>query len=89
MGNFVRHYVVGNDAPPWMVAGVRALGAGFVLAMHSGTASWLATGHDVSVALVVSVNVFFGTLVLRWGLEGKIDQGKNGGKGNPTQGTSP
>jgi len=80
MTRFYRHYVMGNGAPPWVVAGIRGLGAAILLSIQAGLASWTATGGDLEVTVIVSLNLFVGTLIVRWGIEGKIDQGKGGGE---------
>ena len=72
------HALVGNDTPPWIVAGARGLLEAF---LYAGVAFFgiFTQSDDVKLLISTPGAIFFTQLLLRWGLEGAIDTRKNGG----------
>lgn len=77
MGDFVRHYIVGNDRPPLAIALVRALLGALIL---GGAAALNAWDGSTSVELIIrsGLTAAVGFLLLRGAAEGWIDTRKNG-----------
>ena len=80
MNDFVRHYYVGNDAPPWAVALVRGIAAAVIAGATAFFAVWAQT-DDVKLLITAGTVPALAVLAARFGLEGAIDQRKNGGNG--------
>ena len=78
MSDFVRHFVIGNDTPPWLVAVTRALIFGSLLGLGALVTAWQSgeSGEDLAKAFVGALMAY---VILRAGVEGYIDQRKNGG----------
>ena len=72
------HALVGNDTPPWIVAGARGLLEAF---LYAGVAFFgiFTQSDDVKLLISTPGGVFLSTLIVRWGVEGIIDTRKNGG----------
>lgn len=77
MGWFIKHCIVGNDMPPWVVALCRGFAAALIAGAISFFAVWQNT-DDVRVLVSAGAVPFLTTLAWRFGLEGTIDQRKNG-----------
>ncbi len=78
MADFIRHYVVGNDRPPWAISLVR----GFISALITGGIGFLGVWSqtdEVKVLVIAGALPFLTTLSLRFGLEGTIDTRKGNG----------
>ena len=73
------HWIVGNDTPPWIVAGARGLLQAFLLAALSFFSIW-AQVDDVKLLISTPAEVFFGVLLFRWIGEGALDSWKGGKK---------
>lgn len=80
MHDFVRHYVVGNDAPPWAVALTRGVLAAVIVGLLSFLAMWQTT-DDAKTLIIAGATPALIVLAQRFGFEGMIDQRKNGGSG--------
>ena len=75
--DMARHAFIGNDTPPWIVAGAR----GFLGALISGSLGFLVTWQgtdEVKVLVSAGVTPFLTYLGIRLGIEGFIDARKNG-----------
>lgn len=77
MNWFIQHCIIGNDMPPWVVALCRGFLAAFITGALGFLAVWQNT-DDVRVLVTAGAVPFLTTLALRFGLEGAIDQRKNG-----------
>ncbi|KKN05884.1 hypothetical protein LCGC14_1082780, partial [marine sediment metagenome] len=74
MGDFIRHYVVGNDRPPLAIAAVRALLGALILGGAAALNAWDGnTGVEVIVRAGLTAAVGF--LLLRGAAEGWLDAG--------------
>ena len=77
MGNFAKHYLVGNDRPPWAIS----LARGVVSALITGGIGFLGVWSqtdEVKVLIIAGALPFLTTLSLRFGIEGTVDTRKNG-----------
>ena len=75
MRNAMYHIIYGNDAPAWATAAARGVLAGLLLGTQTGLATWTASG-DLAVAAIAAANVFIGTIIVRFGIEGAVDAHK-------------
>jgi hypothetical protein len=82
MSGFWRHYIVGNDVPPWLVALCRAVLGALLLGSYAAVGAW-ATTNEPKVIIVAFLVSFLGYLKTRGIIEGAIDQRKNGNRGPP------
>ena len=75
--DFIRHYVIGNDRPPWAIALVRALLGALLLGAAAAINAW---DGSTSVELIIraGLTAAIGFLLLRGAAEGLIDTRKNG-----------
>ena len=80
MHDFVRHYVVGNDAPPWAVALTRGVLEAVITGLLSFLAIWQTT-DEVKTLIIAGATPALLVLSGRFVVEGMIDQRKNGGSG--------
>ncbi len=76
--DLVRHALIGNDTPAWIVAAARGFLSALILGGISFFSIWAQT-EDVKLLVSTPGTVFLSTLIVRWGLEGAIDARKNGG----------
>ncbi len=78
MGDFIKHYVVGNDRPPLAIAFVRALIGAVVLGGSAAVTAWSGTDDAVTIARA-GLGTALSFLAWRGAAEGWIDTRKNGG----------
>ena len=78
MKETIWHAIIGNDTPPWVVAGARGFLSALILGGISFFSIWSQT-DDAKLLISTPGTVFLSTLIVRWGLEGAIDARKNGG----------
>ena len=71
----VHHAWYGNDAPPWVVAGVRALVGALITGLLSFFTIWTQT-DDVRVLITAFMVPFLTVLGGRFGVEGAVDARK-------------
>ncbi len=77
MSWFIKHCIVGNDMPPWVVALCRGFTAALIAGALGFLAMWQQT-DEVKLLITAGLTPFLFTLSWRFGLEGAIDQRKNG-----------
>ena len=77
MSNFIRHYVVGNDRPPWTISLVRGIISAIITGALAFLATWTQT-DDVKLIISATMTPALTVLMVRFGLEGSIDTRKNG-----------
>ncbi len=71
----IRHAWYGNDAPPWVVAGVRALVGALITGGLSFFTIWTQT-DEVRVLITAFMVPFLTVLGGRFGVEGAVDAHK-------------
>ncbi len=71
----IRHAWYGNDAPPWVVAGVRALVGALITGALSCLGIWSQT-NDPKALIIAFLVPFLVTIGGRFGVEGAVDAHK-------------
>ena len=77
MKDLMYHWIVGNDVPPWSVALARGIFGAFIIGGFAGFNAWAQT-DDLAFIIRSTGIAVFGWLGVRAGIEGFIDQRKNG-----------
>ena len=73
--NEMYHLYVGNDRAPWAVALTRAIVGAALIGAAAFLVMWSQT-DEVKTLVIAGLTPAIGHLLLRFGIEGYIDQGK-------------
>lgn len=77
MGDIIRHWIVGNDTPPWVVAAARAAIGAVLIGANAVLQTW-EISTDPAVIARAGLSAVVLVLIIRGGFEGWIDQRRNG-----------